>query len=128
MSDNSNSGRLDATEVGGKSHISASRNDDAPVLVFRGASHEELEVVRATLVAEGVPAFLNVDSNDPVLGTTDRGVDGEATIGVYVASSNVAAALAIINAPEHTEEDLAVEAALDPKTLEQAEAEVARVP
>lgn len=105
-----------------KAPLASEPGHEAPVLVFQAASNEEAEVVRATLEAAGVPAYLHHTSADIVMGATDD-LLGEAWVnGVFVAASNVEAARTLLNAPMPTEAELIAAEESDPTTLAEAEA------
>ncbi len=95
-----------------------------PVLIFTAMDNEEADVVRATLAAAGIPAMLQSASVTTVMGAVDAVTRDTHNLGIVVAPSHVEAARALLNAPALTEEELAAEAAADPTTLAQAEAEV----
>ena len=95
-----------------------------PVLIFTAVDNEEADVVRATLAAAGIPALLQSASVTAVMGAVDSVTRDTHNLGIVVAPSHVEAARALLNAPALTEEELAAEAAADPTTLAQAEAEV----
>lgn len=90
-----------------------------PVLVVVVSSHEESEVVCATLAAAGIPALVQSPTSRDGLPLYEM----EPTVyGIFVSPSDLEAARALVFAPEPTEEDLAAEEEADPTTLEQAEA------
>ncbi len=96
-----------------------------PVLVFRAASNEEAEVVRATLEAAGIPATLQLPNVSAGTGLLTETVGGDTwSEGIYVSPSNVEAALAILNTPPPSEAELTAEEEADPTRLEDAEAQI----
>ena len=92
-----------------------------PVLVFSAATEEEAKIVRATLAAAGLPAFLQKASADPVMGAVDGVVDSAWMNGVFVSPEHAAEARQILESPPMTDEDFNAAAAADPTTLEEAE-------
>lgn len=95
-----------------------------PEQVYSAATNEEAEVIRATLEAAGIPAFLRFATSNPVLGAVDDRLGENWMNGVMVAPSDAEAARAVLSAVSPSEAELADEAAQDPMTLEQAEANV----
>jgi hypothetical protein len=116
-----NSAAKDAAERAG------TQDTDAPVLIFEAVSSEEADVVLATLQAEGIMAVLQSADVNPVLGSLHSPNRDTAALGIYVPPSQAEAARAILSAPAPTEEELARAAEADPRTLEQAEADVKNV-
>lgn len=101
---------------------------EEPVLVYRAATDEEAEVVRATLEAAGIPAILQLPNVSAGAGLLTETVGGDTwSEGIYVAPSNIEAARAILNAPPPSEAELAAEAEADPTSLEEAEARVKNI-
>ncbi len=99
-------------------------DDDAPVLIFVPGTNEEAEVVRATLEAAGIRATFQSGTINPYFGALDTPMRDAAGMGIFVAPSQVEAARLLLSEEAPTEEELAAEEAADPKTLEEAEAEV----
>jgi hypothetical protein len=97
---------------------------DAPVLIFNAGTHEEAEVVRATLDAAGIATSMQGNTINPYMGALDAPMSDTAAMGIYVPPSQVEAAKAILTAPAPTEEELTAEEEADPRTLEEAEAAV----
>ncbi len=104
--------------------LEAAADPNAPVLIFKAATNEEAEVVRATLEAAGIAATLQGNVINPYFGAMDAPMRDAAAMGIFVVPSQVEAARAVLTMPPPTEEELAAEEEADPKTLEQAEAEV----
>ncbi len=98
-----------------------SENRDAPVLVFNAVTEEEADVVRATLEAAGVPAFLQKASANPMLGAIDGVVDDAWINGVFVSAARAREAQDILGETPLTDEELQAAEEADPTTLEQAE-------
>ncbi len=114
----------DRSELSADAERKASADEHAPVLIFNAASNEEAEVVRATLEAAGIAATTQGMVINPYFGAMDAPMRDAAAMGIYVPPSQVEAAKAVLTMPPPTEEELAAEEEADPKTLEQAEAEV----
>ena len=86
------------------------QDENEPVLVFEAATNEEAQVVRATLDASGIPAFLQFDTNNPIIGAVDDRLGGNWMNGVFVSASDAEAAREIISAPAPSDEALSAEA------------------
>ncbi len=115
---------VEAARSYGTVNTGATLAGNEPVLIFTAMDNEEADIVRATLSASGIPAMLQSASVTTVMGAVDSVTRDTHNLGIYVAPSNVEAARALLNAPALSEEELAAEAASDPMTLAQAEAEV----
>jgi hypothetical protein len=89
--------------------------------VFQASTQEELEIVRATIEAAGIRAFLNQAAPDPVVGALDPSVGPAWRRGVYVHPSDADDARALINDIPITEAELDAEEQADPTTLLEAE-------
>ncbi len=98
--------------------------ENEPVLVYETSTTEEFEVVRATLEAAGIPAFLKSQTVNPFFGAIDEFVDNLWHNGIYVSPANVEAAQTLLNAPSPSEEELIAEEEADPTTLAEAEERV----
>jgi hypothetical protein len=92
-----------------------------PVLIFQASTQEELEVVRATIEAAGIHAFLDQSSSDPVVGALDPSIDSGWRRGVYVRAADADAARALVDDMPITEAELDAEEQADPTTLLEAE-------
>lgn len=99
-------------------------SDNEPVLVYEASTTEEFEVVRATLEAAGIPAYLKSQTVNPFFGAIDEFVDTLWHNGIYVSSANVEAAQTLLNAPPPSDEELIAQEEADPTTLEEAEERV----
>jgi hypothetical protein len=96
------------------------------VLVFDAASHDEAQIVKATLESAGIPAFLNRPAQDPYFGAKEDPIENVTSNGVYVAPSNLEAARAVLNTPM-TEAELVAAEEADPTTLAEAERQVKHI-
>jgi hypothetical protein len=92
-----------------------------PVLIFQASTQEELEIVRATIEASGIRAFLDQKSPDPIVGALDPSVGPAWRRGVYVHEADADAARALVNDLPITESELDAEEQADPTTLLEAE-------
>ena len=92
-----------------------------PILIFRANNDEEGEIVRATLEAAGIAAFLNTPSGNPGLGELDDGIGDLSPIGVYVSPTDREAAEAVLGESPLSETELSAEVDADTTTLEEAE-------
>ncbi len=99
-------------------------SENEPVLVYEASNTEEFEVVRASLEAAGIPAFLKSQTVNPVFGAIDEFVDTLWHNGIYVSPANVEAAQTLINAPALSDEELIALEEGDPTTLAEAEERV----
>ena len=97
---------------------------EQPVLVFSPKTQEEADIVRATLEAEGIPAFLRNPNTQAGMSIVAENVDTNWVNGIYVSTSYAEAAQALLNAPMPTEAELTAEEEADPTTLAEAEAAV----
>lgn len=97
-----------------------------PVLVFSPSTVEEAEIVRATLVAAGIPAFLKTPSGSPYLGEVDEVLGDIWLNGIYVSSADREAADAVLAAPPLSDEELSAAVDADETTLEEAEKKAKR--
>lgn len=95
-----------------------------PILIFDAPTEEEAEVVRATLEAAGIHAFLQNPNPSAGAGMLAETVGDTWSNGVFVAASDVEAARAILNAPPPSDAELTAEEESDPTTLEEAEARI----
>lgn len=118
---------VEAARLHGTGSASATLVGSEPVLIFTAMDNEEADVVRATLAGAGIPALLQSASVTTVMGAVDAVTRDTHNLGIFVTPSHVEAARALLNGPALTEEELAAEAAADPMTLAQAEAEVRNV-
>ena len=98
--------------------------ENEPVLVYEASTTEEFEVVRATMEAAGIPAFLKSQTVNPFFGAIDEFVDTLWHNGIYVSPANVEAAQTLLNAPPPSDEELIAQEEADPTTLEEAEERV----
>jgi hypothetical protein len=114
----------DYSEEGDEVGAEGATDPNAPVLIFQAATNEEAEVVHATLEAAGIAAILQSNPINPYMGGMDVAMRDTSAMGIFVAPSQAEAARAVLSAPAPSEEELAAEAEADPKTLEEAEAEV----
>jgi hypothetical protein len=92
-----------------------------PVRVFQASTQEEAEVIRATLEAAGISAFLSQQSPSPVVGAIDPGVGSAWALGIYVSPADESAAREIINTLPASDEELDAEEQADTTTLQEAE-------
>ena len=123
MSDYAENARQDGAPIEEAIH-----EGDDPVLVFSAATEEEAEIVRATLAAAGIPAFLQKASVNPMLGAIDGVVDGAWMNGVFVSTSHAMEARGILESAPMTDEDFNAAAEADPTTLEEAEERARHAP
>jgi hypothetical protein len=93
-----------------------------PVLVFQASTQEELEIVRATIEASGIRAFLNQISPDPVVGAIDPSTGTAWQRGIYVRPEDADTDRALVDDMPLTEAELDAEEQADPTTLIEAEA------
>lgn len=115
---------VEAARVYAASSPAATLVGEEPVLIYTAADNEEADVIRATLAAAGIPALLQSASVTTVMGAVDPVTRDTHDLGIFVATSHAEAARALLNAPAMSEEELAQEAAADPTTLAEAEAQV----
>lgn len=94
------------------------------VLVMNAETDEEAEVVRATLEAAGIPAFLQMPNPSAGTALLSETVGDTWASGVYVAPADFEAARAILSAPPPSEDELTAEQEADSTTLAEAEARV----
>lgn len=105
-------------------HADATLAGQEPVLVYTPANNEEADVVRATLAAAGIPALLQSPSVTTVMGAVDAVTRDTGILSIFVASSHLEAARALLNTPALSDAELTAEEEADPTTLEEAEARV----
>ena len=98
--------------VGAPSEVDQS----APVVVLRAHTFAEARVAKATLEAEGIPAF--VASDDGILEVLEPGVVSDETVDldVMVAADKAEAAREVLNAPSLTDEELDQAAGFEAET------------
>ena len=95
-----------------------------PVLIYDAPTEEEAEVVAATLQAAGIAAVLQNPNLSAGAGMFAEQVGDTWRNGVFVPSSQVDEARAILNAPAPSEAELIAEEEADPTTTEEAEARI----
>lgn len=101
---------------------SANNPHPEPVLVFQASTQEEAEVVRATIEAAGIHAFLDQVAPDPVVGAVDPALGLAWRRGVYVSPANADEARALVDSITPSDEELDAEEQADTTTLQEAEA------
>ena len=115
---------VESAHYQGANSVGATSGGNEPVLIVTAADNEEADVIRATLASAGISALLQSASVTTVMGAVDAVTRDTHDLGIFVAPSHAEAARALLNAPALTEAELIAEAAADPTTLAEAEAEV----